>query len=173
MVIFTARNIIQIYTKFANFTGLYLVLHFTTFSNQSLQFYSFYDAFSSCGVGFRSSCLDQNLVYSWNPGTAEQGGAGGHGPPLFRWIIKNYRIKSSLPAWNSFHAILPPPPPPPPPLLNRLRDPWNHPLSITWSWMQRNCHTAFSNRIKPMLTSEVLRIEPFEPFVKPYFELFV
>jgi hypothetical protein len=24
------------------------------------------DALSNCGVGFRSSCLDQNLVYSWN-----------------------------------------------------------------------------------------------------------
>jgi hypothetical protein len=45
VVIFTAR-IIQIYTKFANFTGLYF-LHFTTFSNQS-------------------SFLDQNLVHSWN-----------------------------------------------------------------------------------------------------------
>ena len=33
-------RVIQIYTKFANFTGLYF-LHFTTFSNQSLQFYSF------------------------------------------------------------------------------------------------------------------------------------
>ena len=28
-------------------------------------------------------------------GTAEQGG-GGHCPPIFRWIITNYRIKSSL-----------------------------------------------------------------------------
>jgi hypothetical protein len=60
VVIFTARN-----TKFANFTGAYF-LHFTTFSNQSLQFYSFQDALSSCGVGFRSSCLDQNLVYRRN-----------------------------------------------------------------------------------------------------------
>ncbi len=24
------------------------------------------DALSSCSDGFRSSCLDQNLVYSWN-----------------------------------------------------------------------------------------------------------
>ena len=30
----------QIYTKFANFTGLYFP-HFTTFRNQTLQFYSF------------------------------------------------------------------------------------------------------------------------------------
>jgi hypothetical protein len=42
------------------------VVIFTTFRNQTLQFYSFWDALSSCGVGFRSSCLDQNLVYSWN-----------------------------------------------------------------------------------------------------------
>jgi hypothetical protein len=33
-------QVIQIYTEFANFTGLYF-LHFTTFSNQSLHFYSF------------------------------------------------------------------------------------------------------------------------------------
>ena len=39
VVIFTARNT-DIYKKFANFTGLSF-LHFTTFSNQSLQFYSF------------------------------------------------------------------------------------------------------------------------------------
>jgi hypothetical protein len=51
----------QIYTKFANFTGLYFP-HFTTIRNQTLQ-----DALSSYGNGFRSSCcLDQNFVYSWN-----------------------------------------------------------------------------------------------------------
>jgi hypothetical protein len=55
----------QIYTKFANFTGLYFP-HFTTIRNQTLQFYSFEDALSSYGNGFHSSCLDQNFVYSWN-----------------------------------------------------------------------------------------------------------
>ena len=39
VVIFTARNTNN-FTKLANFTGPY-ILHFTTFSNQSLQFYSF------------------------------------------------------------------------------------------------------------------------------------
>jgi hypothetical protein len=33
------RGKIQIYTKFANFSGLYF--HFTTIRNQTLQFYSF------------------------------------------------------------------------------------------------------------------------------------
>jgi hypothetical protein len=51
----------QIYTKFANFTGLYFH-HFTTIRDQTVQFYSFYDALSSYGNGFRSSCLDQNFV---------------------------------------------------------------------------------------------------------------
>ena len=50
MVIFPAR-IIQIYTKSANFTVLYFP-HFTTIRNQTLQFYSFYDALSSYGNGF-------------------------------------------------------------------------------------------------------------------------
>ena len=59
------------YTVFANFTGLYF-LNFTTFSNQSLQLYSFKDALSSCGVGFRSSCLDQNIFVKIN--FPEQGG---------------------------------------------------------------------------------------------------
>ena len=66
LVIFAARNTNSLlYAKFANFTGLYF-LHFTRFSNQSLQFYSFKDALSSYGVGFRSSSLDQNLVFRWN-----------------------------------------------------------------------------------------------------------
>jgi hypothetical protein len=51
----------QIYTKFANFTGLY-VPHFTTIRNQTLQFYSFKDALSSYGNGVCSSCIDQNFV---------------------------------------------------------------------------------------------------------------
>jgi hypothetical protein len=66
VVIFTARN-----------TNIYKIgdsqLHraifssfYNIYSNQSLQSYSFQDALSSCGVGFRSSCLDQNLVYTWN-----------------------------------------------------------------------------------------------------------
>jgi hypothetical protein len=59
------------------------------------------------------------------PGTAEQGGAGVMAAPLFQWIIKKYRIKSSLPAWNSSRAILPPPPT----LLNRLRGPCVQELS--------------------------------------------
>jgi hypothetical protein len=63
MVIFTRA--IQIYTKFANFTGLYFP-QFTTIHNQTLQFDSFKDTLSSYGNGFRSSCLDQNFVYSWN-----------------------------------------------------------------------------------------------------------
>jgi hypothetical protein len=41
----------QIYTKFANFAGLYFP-HFTTFRNQTLQFYSFEDALSSYGNSF-------------------------------------------------------------------------------------------------------------------------
>ena len=64
IVIFT--RVIQIYTKFANFTGLYFP-HFTTIRNQILQFYSFYYVLSSYGNVFRSSCLDRNFVYSsWN-----------------------------------------------------------------------------------------------------------
>ena len=55
----------QIYTKFSNFTGLYFP-HFTTIRNQTLQFYSFYDALSSYSNGLRSSCPDQNFLYSWN-----------------------------------------------------------------------------------------------------------
>ena len=54
---FSARN--ANITKFANFTGLYFP-HFTI-RNQTLQFYSFYDALSSYGNGFRSSCPDQNM----------------------------------------------------------------------------------------------------------------
>jgi hypothetical protein len=58
----------QIYTRFANFTGLYFP-HFTTIRNQTLQFYSFLRySFQlwQYGIGFRSSCLDQNFVYSSN-----------------------------------------------------------------------------------------------------------
>jgi hypothetical protein len=49
MVIFPRA--MQMCTKFANFTGLYLT-HFTTIRNQTLQFYSFEDALSSYGNGF-------------------------------------------------------------------------------------------------------------------------
>jgi hypothetical protein len=49
MVIFP--RVMQIHTKFANFTGLYFP-HFTTIRNQTLPFYSFYDALSSYGNGF-------------------------------------------------------------------------------------------------------------------------
>ena len=45
--------------EFANFTGLYF-LHFTTFSMQPIF------AVLRTGVEFRFSCLDQNLVNSWN-----------------------------------------------------------------------------------------------------------
>ena len=48
-------RVMQIYTKFSNFTELYFP-HFTKFRNQTLQFYSFQDALSWCGVGFHSSC---------------------------------------------------------------------------------------------------------------------
>jgi hypothetical protein len=64
VVIFTARN--------TNIYNWICELHraifpsFYNISNQSLHCYSFQDALSSCGAGFRSSCLDQNLVYSWN-----------------------------------------------------------------------------------------------------------
>jgi hypothetical protein len=58
-------RLMQIYTKFANFTGLYFT-HFTTIRNQTLQFFSFEDALSSYGNEFRSSCLDQNFIYSWS-----------------------------------------------------------------------------------------------------------
>ena len=57
--------VIQKYTKFVKFAGLYFP-HFTTFRDQTLQFYSFSAALSSCSDGFRSSCLDKNLAYSWN-----------------------------------------------------------------------------------------------------------
>ena len=59
--------VIQINTKFANFAGLYFP-HFTTFRGQTLQLQitNFNISLSSCGDGFFSSCLDQNLVYSWN-----------------------------------------------------------------------------------------------------------
>ena len=46
-------------------------------------------------------------------GKLGQGEAGAMAAPLFQWIIKYYRIKSSLPACNSSSAILPPSPPPP------------------------------------------------------------
>jgi hypothetical protein len=55
-------RVIQIYTKCANFTGLYFLQHFAP----KLCSFTHSAAFSSCGVGFHSSCLDQNLVYSWN-----------------------------------------------------------------------------------------------------------
>ena len=47
----------------ANLLGLYF-LHFTTFRDQTLQFYSFYDALGGCiVVNFvLPACLDQNLV---------------------------------------------------------------------------------------------------------------
>ena len=54
-------GVMQIYTKFANFTGLYFP-HFTTIRNQTLQLHPFKDALSSYGNEFRSSCLDQNFV---------------------------------------------------------------------------------------------------------------
>ena len=53
------------YTKFAKFEVLYFP-HFTTFRDQTLQFYQLKDALSSCCDGFRSSCPDQNFIYSWN-----------------------------------------------------------------------------------------------------------
>ena len=40
IVIFNFPRVIQIYTKFANFTGIYFP-HFTTIRNEILQFYSF------------------------------------------------------------------------------------------------------------------------------------
>ena len=58
-------------------------------------------------------------------GKLGQGEAGAMAAPLFQWIIKNYRIKSSLPACNSSRAILPPPPPPPHTLQKRMRGPCN------------------------------------------------
>ena len=61
-------RVIQVYTKFANFTGLYF-LRFTTFSNQSHCSFTHSKTLFLLAVvshGFRSSCLDQNLVYSWN-----------------------------------------------------------------------------------------------------------
>ena len=61
MVQTSARNI-QKYTKFAEFEVLYFP-HFTTFRDQTLQFYQL---LSSCGDGFRSSRPDQNFVHSWN-----------------------------------------------------------------------------------------------------------
>jgi hypothetical protein len=50
VVIFTARNI-NIY-KICEFHRAVYSLHFTTFSNQSMHFYSFEHALSSCGVEF-------------------------------------------------------------------------------------------------------------------------
>ncbi len=60
-------HVIQKYTKFAKFAGLYFP-HFTTFRDKTLQFYTNFKmhALSSCSDGFCFSCLDQNLVYSWN-----------------------------------------------------------------------------------------------------------
>jgi hypothetical protein len=73
----------------------------------------------SCGHGLKTTLFEnvtaENARKRYRAGTAEQ---GGHGPPLFRWIVEDYRIKSSLPAWNSSRAIMPPPP-----LLNSLRGP--------------------------------------------------
>jgi hypothetical protein len=66
VVIFTARsNTNSLYTIFSNFIKLCFP-HFTSFSNQSLQYYSFQDALSSCCVGYPFFLLDQNLFYSWN-----------------------------------------------------------------------------------------------------------
>jgi hypothetical protein len=64
VVIFPARNI-EIYIQ--NSQGyIFLILqHFSTkLCNQFTNFNIY--ALSSCGDGFCSSCLDQNLVYSWN-----------------------------------------------------------------------------------------------------------
>ena len=54
--------VIQIYTKFAKLARLYFP-YLTTFRNQTLQFYSFNDALSSC---LRLSCQSQSLVYNGN-----------------------------------------------------------------------------------------------------------
>ena len=73
-----------------------------------------YKAGSVVNVIISSSLVLQGKSANYlkrSAGTAEQGGRGGAW--TFRWIIKNYRIKSSLRAWNSSRAILPPPPPTP------------------------------------------------------------
>jgi hypothetical protein len=51
--------------------------------------------------------------YAKIQGLRNSGGRGAMAAPLFQWIIINYQIKSSLPAWNGSRAILPRHPPPP------------------------------------------------------------
>ena len=70
VVILTAR-IIQIYTKFANFTGLYF-LHFTTFHNQTMPFYSFKMLFLSwCWISFFLPRSKSSLCKLCNSGEVE------------------------------------------------------------------------------------------------------
>jgi hypothetical protein len=66
VLIFTVRNTNIYKICYSELHGAIFSSFYNIYSNQSLQFYSFQDALSSCGVGFRSSCLDQNLVYTWN-----------------------------------------------------------------------------------------------------------
>jgi hypothetical protein len=106
----------------------------------TIQFYSCYDAHSSCGVGFHSSCFDQHFVYSWNHplGKSETSSLNFYFLLHFSRRAVIWRL-SSLYKWAHILHVFPPPtfisggpkaPPVPPPLIMVIADEKNFSKTI-------------------------------------------